>query len=344
MHAYLLHGAHDLRFEERPRPVLASGQVLLRTRRLGICGSDVHYFTQGYIGAFVPRAPFALGHEFVGEVVELGPDVTAPALGTLVAVDPSMNCGHCRLCREGRYNLCLNMRYLGSASCFPHLDGSFAEFVPMPAANCFAIPQSLSLGEATLLEPLSVAMHGVNRAGSVAGKTVLVTGGGTIGQLVLRVARAFGAARLAVSDPAPFAREFALRSGADIVFNPGEANGEEHATAWSGGGFDVVIEAAGSSAASAAALRLARRAGTVVQIGTLPAEVPLPANLVMNKELMVVGSFRFAHVFESALTLAAAGSLDLAPLITATYPYAELPAAMDRAVSRDGVIKVQVEM
>jgi len=335
MKSYILHGKQDLRLEERPVPDLLPHQVLIRVKRVGICGSDVHYFSHGSIGTFVPKRPFALGHEFAGEVVEVGADVRHIQPGMAVAIDPSMPCGTCRLCRGGRYNLCENMKYLGSASCDPHLDGAFGEFVPMPAANCFPIPAGLSFAEAAMLEPLSVAMHAVLRSGTVAGRSVLITGGGTIGQLVLLVARAFGADRIAVSDIDEFPRQFALRTGADAAFDPREPAVDE---------FDIVFEAAGVPAALVAALRLARRGGTVVQIGSLPAEVPLPANLIMAKELTVAGSFRFAHVFPMALNLAAAKRIDLRPLITATYPFAELPQAMERAVKKQNVIKVQVEL
>jgi L-idonate 5-dehydrogenase len=344
MKSYLLHGKQDLRLEERPIPEVLPHQVLIRVRRVGICGSDVHYFWHGYIGSFVPKRPFALGHEFSGEVVEVGREVQTLRPGQAVAVDPSMPCGTCSYCRGGRYNLCENMKFLGSASCDPHLDGAFGEYVPVPAVNCLPIPEALSYGEAAMLEPLSVAVHAVRRAGTVAGQAVLITGAGTIGQLVLIVARAFGADKIVVSDIDAFSREFALQRGADAVLDPREATMEKEAMDASAIGFDVVFEATGVPSALSNALRLARRGGTVVQIGSLPADVPIPANLIMAKELTVAGSFRSAHEFSMALNLAAAKRIDLRPLITATFPYAELPQAMDLAVLKQNTIKVQLEL
>ncbi|MGL4398886.1 MAG: alcohol dehydrogenase catalytic domain-containing protein, partial [Luteolibacter sp.] len=136
MRAFILHGKQDLRRGELTTPAAQPGQILVRVRRVGICGSDVHYFSHGRVGNFVPKRPFALGHEFAGEVAELGAGVSGFSPGDRVVIDPSQPCGHCQHCRSGRYNLCENMRYFGSASCDPHLDGGFAEFVAVPARNC----------------------------------------------------------------------------------------------------------------------------------------------------------------------------------------------------------------
>jgi 2-desacetyl-2-hydroxyethyl bacteriochlorophyllide A dehydrogenase len=337
MRAYLLYGAGDLRPEERTVPQPPPGSVIVEPRFTGVCGSDVHYFQHGYCGRFVPKRPFALGHEFAGVVRELGAGVTTLSLGEEVAVDPSMPCGVCAHCRSGRYNLCPDMRYFGSASCDPHLDGSMAQFVSVPVGNCHRLPPGISLSQASLLEPLSVAMHAVRQGGSVAGRNVLVTGGGPIGQLILRVARAFGAWRITVSDPDPFARQFAVQHGADAAIDPLSAN------AWKGqDGFDTVFEASGSPAALSNAIEAAARGGTLVLVGTLPERVEMPANLIMNRELNLRGSFRFANVFGEALRLVAAGIIPLDGLVTQVFPYEETPQAMRVASSRQSVMKVQI--
>lgn len=340
MHAYLLHGKEDLRRAELPVPAPEAGQVVVKIRCVGICGSDIHYYNHGRVGAFVPKRPFALGHEFAGEVVALGPGFTGLPLGTRVAVDPSQPCGHCRHCREGRYNLCAAMRYFGSASCDPHLDGGFAQQVAVPARNCHPLPATLSWGEAAMLEPLSVALHAIQRAGGVTGRSVCIAGGGAIGQLIALAARAFGAARITVLDLAPFPRRLALELGADAALDPTDP--ALTAPESLGEGCDVVFEAVGSGKAAALALQLARRGGTVVQVGTLPPEVPLPANLIMSKELTVVGSFRFANVFPLALDLLAGKRIRVAPLISQTFPFDQIPEAMARAVGKGDVVKIQV--
>jgi len=342
MLGFLLHGAQDLRRAELPRPVPGAGELLLRVRRAGICGSDIHYFTHGRAGRFVPKRPLVLGHEFAGEVAELGPGADPDLLGARIAVDPSMPCGRCAHCRTGRYNLCLDMRFFGSASCDPHLNGGFAEFVVVPAANSYRLPDSVSWGEAALLEPLSVALHAALRPATVAGRSVLVTGGGTIGLLIAMVAGTFGATTVAVTDPTPFARRAALEAGADAALDPTEPDFAAAAAELARGGFDVAFEASGSPRALAQAVATVERGATIVQVGTLPAEVTLPLNDVMARELSLIGSFRFANVFEMALRLLAASRIDVGRLVSAVLPLAELPEAMARAVAKKDVIKIQV--
>ncbi len=346
MKAYVLHGPKDMRLEERPVAPVGDEDVLIRVRRTGICGSDVHYFVHGQIGDFVPKEPFALGHEFAGEVVETGRQVESISVGTRVAIDPQMPCGRCRYCRRGRYNLCTDMKFPGSASCYPHIDGGFGQYVAVPAANCYPLPHSLGYDYAALLEPLTVATHAVlrtNLAGGIAGRSVCITGAGTIGQLVLIVARAFGASFIAVSDIEAFPRELALSSGADLALDPNEQDSNEKIRRSVGEGFDVVIEVSGAPQALAQAFRIVHRGGTIVQVGTQPDSVTLPANLTMSKELALLGSFRSAHVMQTALDLAASGRIDLDPVISAVYPFSKFGEAMDSAVRKEKVVKVQVE-
>lgn len=343
MKAVVLHGQRDLRAEDVPTPVPQAGQVLVRVRRAGICGSDIHYFVHGRAGSFVPLRPFILGHEIAGEIAETGAGVDPALVGQRVAIDPSMPCGTCEFCREGRYNLCLNMRFYGSASTDPHVDGGFAEYVVAPAANCHALPEGTSWSEAALTEPLSVAVHAVLRSGSVAGKTVLVTGGGAIGQLTGLVARAFGAATVVLADIAAFPRDLAIELGANAALDAGDPAVVEQALALVPGGFHMVFEASGAPSAVPLAIALARRGATIVQIGTLPTDVTAPLNTIMARELSYVGSFRFANVFAIAIDLMASGRVNVAPLVSAVLPLAEMQTAMDRAIGKDGVIKVQIE-
>ena len=343
MRAFILHDKEDLRNGELPTPKAHSGQVIVRVRCVGICGSDVHYFSHGRVGNFVPKRPFALGHEFAGEVSDIGEDVSGFLVGNRVVIDPSQPCGQCRYCRNGRYNLCEDMRYFGSASCDPHLDGGFAEFVAVPARNCHLMPDAMTWGEAAMLEPLSVALHATQRAGNLAGRSVFVAGGGAIGQLIALAARAFGAGQVTLGDLADFPRRFAIEQGADAALNPADADSEQQAMELSGGGFDVVFEAAGSTHALVHALKIVRRGGTIVQVGTLPPEVPIPANLIMSKELTVSGSFRFAHVFPMALEFAASRRINVGPLISQTFHFDETTQAMAMAVAKEGVIKIQIE-
>ena len=336
MIAYVLHGKRDLRAEERPSPADEPGNVLIEVHHMGICGSDVHYYAEGYCGAFVPKRPFVLGHEVSGTIASTSDGVEGLAVGQRVAVDPSRPCGVCRYCRDGRSNLCPDMQYLGSASTDPHVDGAFSTYVSVPADRCHVLPDDVEDAEAAMLEPLSVATHAVMRAGSVAGKSVLILGAGTMGQLVLQVASAMGADGITMTDVRQQALELARKQGAHRTCLAGRASKELSPA------FDVIIEASGAPAALRTALELAGRGGTVVQLGTLPSRVELPAHLIMQKELQVLGSFRFADVFSQALELMAARRIDVRPLITHTFPFGDLVRAFETALEDESAMKIQV--
>ncbi len=345
MRAGVLHGAKDLRVSRIPIPQPGPGMVLLRVRRVGICGSDMHYFEHGCCGAFVPTRPFVLGHEFTADVVSASPDTTGPAVGTRVTVNPARACGFCDYCKSGRGNLCRKTIMLGSASTTPPTDGAFAEFVTVRADQCHALPPHMSDGLGAMMEPFAVALHAVKRAGSVAGKRVLVTGGGPIGLLTLITARAFGATPVTLSDVVAGRRETALKLGADAVLDPTAKNLADQVRELSGDGFDVIFEASGAPPALRQAFDLVRPGGTIVQIGTLGTDdVPLPANQLMAREIQFIGSFRYGNVFDEAIRLVETGRVDLEPLISEVFPLEEFPQAMQRAFAKDDVIKVQIQI
>ena len=345
MLAGVLHGARDLRVQQVAPPQLRPGMVLLRVRRAGICGSDMHYFQHGCCGAFVPSRPFILGHEFTAEVAAVAADVEMPAVGTRVTVNPARACGSCEYCKAGRGNLCRRTIMLGSGSTTPPTDGAFAEFVLVRADQCHVLPLLMDDGMGAMMEPFAVALHAVKRAGAVAGKRVLVSGGGPIGLLVLLTARAFGATPVVLSDPLDGRRKTALKLHADAVLDPAAAHFAERARDLTGDGFDVIFEASGAPPALRQAFDLVRPGGTIVQIGTLGCEdVGLPANHLMVNETQFIGSFRYGDVFGEAIRLVAAGRVNLAPLISEVFSLVELPRAMQRCFAKNDVIKVQIQV
>jgi L-idonate 5-dehydrogenase len=345
MMAGVLYGPRDIRLETRERPVPGKGMVLLRVVRTGICGSDLHYFEHGYCGAFVPSRPFILGHEVVGIVEEVAEDVRGPSVGSRVAVNPARSCGVCYYCRQGRGNLCRSTVMLGSASTNPPTDGAFADYVLVRAGQCHVLPPELDDGLGAMLEPFAVALHAVKRAGSVSGERVLVTGGGPIGLLVLITSIAFGASLVMLSDPVEERRSTAVKLRADGVIDPTQKGIADSVRGQVGDGFDVIFEASGASPALRQAFGLIRPGGKIVQIGTLTTDdIPLPANQVMVREIQYLGSFRYGDVFDEAIRLIASGRVDLRPLISAVWPLAQIDEAMRNAMSRDGAIKVQIEV
>jgi L-idonate 5-dehydrogenase len=345
MTAAVLHGTKEIKIEAQPMPELKPGMVLLRVRRAGICGSDLHYFEHGYCAAFVPTRPFILGHEFTAEVAALGDGVDTVKTGTRVTVNPARSCGFCEYCKGGHPNLCRKIIMLGSASTQPPTDGAFAEFVTVRAGQCHALPPEMDDSLGAMMEPFAVALHAAKRAGTISGKRVLVAGGGPIGLLVAMTARTFGAVPVALSDIVASRRETARRLGADVTLDPSAKNLAEQVREIAGDGFDVVFEASGARPALRQAFDLVRPGGTIVQIGTLGTDdVPLPANLLMNREINFVGSMRYGDVFDEAIRLVAAKRIDLGPLITGVLPLSKADQALRLAADKNQVLKVQLEI
>jgi len=338
LQACVVHGAGDLRIEDRAPAAPGPGEVAIAVAYGGICGSDLHYYHRGAVGDFTVREPMVLGHEVVGRVAELGPGTPGPAVGDAVAVHPATPCGECRECREDHRNVCSRSRYLGSAAHSPHVQGGFTRRLVVPADQVRALPAGLDLSRAVLAEPLSVALHAVRQAGDVRGKRVLVTGAGPIGCLVVAVLRHAGAAEVVVSDllAQPLATASAVGATATVPA------GRPEDPAWPDD-VDVAIEASGAPAGLAACVRRIRRGGTVVLLGLLPTgETGFLGNVVVTREITLRGAFRFDHEFAEALELLA-GDLPVDPVVTHTFPVTDVIAAFDLAGDRSVASKVLID-
>jgi L-idonate 5-dehydrogenase len=344
MKAAVLHGAKDIRIEPYREPVLHPGMVLLRTRRVGICGTDLHYYEHGYNATFVPDRPFILGHEFTAEVAAVAADVATVKTGQRVTVNPARSCGFCAYCKSGQINLCRGTIMLGSASTTPPTDGALAEYVTVRADQCHLLPADMDDGVGAMMEPLSVALHAVKRAGSVSGKRVLVTGGGTIGLLAAMTARAFGAIPVAVSDIVAARRKKAFELGVDAVLDPAAHDLQQQVRELTGLGFDTVFEASGAPAALRAAFDLVRPGGTIVQIGTVgTADIPLPVNELMVREINFRGSMRYGDTFDEAIRLVAGGRIDVSSLINHVFALEDAVKALHFAADKSIALKVQIQ-
>lgn len=335
--ALVVHGAGDVRLEERPAPVPGPGDVAVRVAYGGICGSDLHYWRHGRVGDARVREPLVLGHEVAGTVAAVGPALDgvwagapAPEPGTPVAVHPATPCGACPECRSGRRTVCRAVRYLGSAARLPHVQGGLTDVLVVPADQAIPLPVALPLPVAAVAEPAAVAWHAVRRAGDVLGARVLVTGAGPIGLLVVAVLRRAGAAEIVVTDVAPEALERAAAVGAHRTAVVGTVPDQEEALAVLDA--DVAIESSGSPAGLATCLRGVRRQGRVVVLGLLPpGDVPFPGNLVVTRELELVGTFRFGDEIHDVLQAFADGSLPTAPVVTHVLPLADAAGALELA-------------
>jgi L-idonate 5-dehydrogenase len=341
MKAIVAHAAKDLRIEVHPRPEPGPGQVLIRMKTGGICGSDLHYFNHGGFGPITLKQPMVLGHEVAGVIETLGEGVDALTIGQLVAVSPSRPCGTCEYCREGRPNHCLNMRFYGSAMPFPHIQGAFQEWLVADVAQC-AVADGLTSAEAAMAEPLSVVLHAAKQAGDLLGKKVLVTGCGPIGLLAVLVARAAGAAQIVATDITDFTLDKARELGADITHNVADQANALEVYGAQKGHFDILFECSGVGPVVVSTVPCIRPGGTMVQLG-LGGDMTLPIQAMTAKELTFKGSFRFHAEFFSAVELMRSDRLDVMPLITHTLPLADTVKAFELASDRTKALKIQIE-
>lgn len=339
MEALVIHAAGDLRVENLPTPELGAGQLRVRVRCGGICGSDLHYYQHGGFGTIRVKEPMVLGHEVAGVIEAVGADVKDFACGERIAVSPSQPCGLCRYCQQGLQNHCLDMRYYGSAMRTPHVQGAFRQEIVVETHQAHRLADQVSDGEGAMAEPLAVALHAVRRAGSLLGKSVLVTGCGPIGALVIVAARRAGATHIVATDVSAHTLGKALKVGADEVINVAEEPEGLSRFMADKGQFDVLFEASGNERALRSAFDVLRPRGIIVQVG-LGGEMTLPVNTIVAKEFDLRGAFRFHEEFATAVALLNKGLVDVKPLISATLSYRDSARAFALAADRSQAIKV----
>jgi L-idonate 5-dehydrogenase len=332
----------ELRVVEQDAGEPGPGQVLVRVAYGGICGSDLHYFHAGGFGTVRIKRPMILGHEVAGTVTAVAPGVTRVQVGDRVAVNPSRPCSACKYCLEGLPNQCLDMRFYGSAMRDPHVEGAFRDQLVCDAVQCEPVAAHVPMQQAALAEPFSVALHGVMRAGPLLGKRVLVSGCGPIGSLAVAAARIHGAAEVTAVDLTDETLAVARAMGAQVTINVAQDSAWVSRYSADKGTFDVMIECSGNERALRAGLEVMRPRGTVVQLG-LGGDVSVPQNLIVAKELAVLGSFRFHAEFALAVRLINDGRIDLQPMITAAYPLSQAREAFELASDRQRAMKVLLD-
>lgn len=326
MRAAVLHGIGDLRVEDVPKPEITKpNQALVKIGSVGICGSDIHYFTRGRIGDFIVTEPLILGHEAAGEVVAVGADVRNVSVGDRVAIEPGYPDGTCELCREGRYNLCRHEVFMAT----PPDDGAFAEYVAWPADYLYKLPDSMSMDDGAMIEPLSVGLFAVWRSKLKAGDTAAIFGAGPIGLTTLQCAVAAGATNVIVLDSVQSRLEYARKMGATTTLAVAADNVEEIMSLTEGRGVDVAFECAGAVPAMQAAMRVARSGGMVQLVGMPVEQEPqVPIYELIAKELYVSGQFRYANSYPEAIRMVGSGLVDVRALVTKEFTLEEAPEAM----------------
>ncbi|NQX10257.1 L-idonate 5-dehydrogenase [Microbacteriaceae bacterium VKM Ac-2855] len=340
MRAVVVHGANDLRIDERPDPVAGPGEVVIAVEWGGICGSDISYWRHGASGTASLIDPLVLGHEFAGRIAQLGDGVEGWTPGQAVTVHPSELVGDGVLPERlaGRTNLYPEIRYYGSAAFHPHADGGFSQYKKVHASQLRALPDGVDTRHGALAEPLAVAMHAVSRAGDVRGRDVLVNGAGPIGSLVIAALRHAGAGRIIAADLSDASLAIAERMGADEVRNV--ATGASLPA-----DSELVFEASGAPAALGAVLRATARGGTLMQVGNLPG-APAPAALgdLVTREITWIGNYRFIDEITDAIQAMKDG-LDLTPVMTHSFALAEAEEALRTATDpTSGSSKVMLRL
>jgi L-iditol 2-dehydrogenase len=320
MRASVMTGVRTLQIEDRPVPTPGAHQVLVEVAAVGVCGSDVHYYRHGRIGDFVVDAPMILGHELSGRIAAVGDGVDPQRVGQRVAVEPQHPCRRCKQCKAGRYNLCPHMEFYAT----PPIDGAFCRYVLIDDDMAHPVPDSISDDAAALLEPLSVAITTMRKAHVVPGSSILIAGAGPIGVICAQAARAFGAARIVVSDPLPARRERVLQFGATEVLDPTGVD-----VAALDPPVDAFVDASGAPAAVVSGIKAVGPAGHVVLVGMGADEIALPITHIQVLEINVTGVFRYTDTWPAAIHMVSTGAVDLDGMVTGRYDLEHVGEALD---------------
>lgn len=327
----------EVREQKLPHP--QGGEILIRNMACGVCGTDVHIY-HGEPGSADVVPPVVLGHEYAGEVVEVGEGVTAFAPGDHVTVDPNIYCGKCTYCRNGKKQMCEGMEAIGVTR-----DGGFAQYSLVPAQQAFLLSKELPFAMGAMAEPVACAVHGIDLAEIKMGQTVCVVGGGAIGLIMVQLARLAGASQVILSEPNEKRRQVALEVGADAAINPLETGEQDRFWALTGGlGVDVVLECAGNRAAVQSTFSFAKKGGTVLLFSVPKVDATYDLQLfdVFKKELTIKGSFVNPDTHQRAVNLLNGGRINLEPLLTHRFGLHQLPEAIAMQMSEES-IKVIVE-
>ena len=331
----------EFRLVDEPLADPAPGEVQVQVGAVGICGSDLHSYSEGGIGDTPCQYPMVLGHEPSGTVVKTGAGVTGWSPGDRAALEPAVYCYHCEFCRSGRHNICANVRFLST----PGVPGFFRERVNLPAGNLVAIPQSLSLEMATLVEPLAIALHSLKFVEPQPGDTVAVFGAGPIGLVTIAALKTAGAGRIFAVEPLAHRRELALHLGADEVIDPCQTDAAKEIVSATGGrGVDCAVDCAAKEHTTNWAIRAARNGGRIVLTGIHSGVlVPFEVSPMRRKELAIFNVRRSNHDSHRALDLLIQRAAWFAPIVTHKRPLEEIAGAFRVAGQyADGVGKLVI--
>lgn len=335
MRALVYRGPKDMRVEQRPLPQPAPGQVRIQTAFVGICGSDVH----GWLGITGRRTPpMVMGHEFSGIISALGEGVTGWQVGEEVTVHPMISCGHCSYCKQGLTNLCDDRKLMGTMT----YDGAFMDEFCVPAENLCRLPQNVSLEVGSLIEPFAVAYRGIQHAGGVEGKTVLICGAGTIGLMALKVCKLLGAGKIIVVDLSDDRLALAKQHGADMTINGKDDINAVLTQAGLRDAIDVAVEAVGVTPTAQQTVEFVKTRGAIVWIGNNAPTVTVNMQSIVTRELKIFGSYIYTDEdFRQCVRLLGETPQDFTGIISDVIPVDQAQEAFEE-LSHGATAKIKV--
>lgn len=330
---------------DAPEPLLVQDdEVKVRLASIGVCGSDIHYYSEGKIGTQVVEYPFAVGHECSGIIEEVGAGVSNVKTGDLVVIDPAVHCGKCDQCMQGRPHTCRHNRFLG---CPGQLEGCMSEYIVMPSFTCFPVTGLLNRVQAALIEPFSIGVYSVKQAGiKIDDPSVLIFGAGPIGLSILLKLLADGVTGIGFVEPLEYRRFKAIEIGANYAVNPLSEDVEKRITEQEELLVDVVFEASGEQDAVNNALKVLKPGGKLVLVGIPPsANYVFDMDLMRRKELTVINVRRQNHCVQEAIDLVTEGKADLEKMVTHSFTLEESAMAFDIVSGyKDGAIKAMINL
>jgi len=342
MQTQKLTGLRRMEMRDVPVPTLSrETDVLIRMARVGICGSDVHYFAEGGIGSQRVAYPWAVGHEGAGVVTKVGSQVTRVKPGDRIAFDPAQPCGECDQCRAGRPHTCRALDFLG---CPGQVEGCLAEYLVLPGRSCYPIPDTMTFEEAAIVEPLSIGVYALTLSVPMPGATVGILGAGPIGLSVLLPAKAQGAGRVYMTDRIDARLEMASHAGADWVGNPDTGDVVAAVKEREPELLDVVFECSGKQEAMDQGVAMLKPGGKLLLIGIPNGDrVSFDINLLRRKEICIQNVRRQNNTVQRAIDMIANKEIDVNVMVTHHFPFTRTQEGFDMVADyRDGVVKAMI--
>lgn len=342
MKVAVMTSAMNMEWIERDIPQVKEGELLVKLEYVGVCGSDLHFYSEGRLANWVPEGPLVLGHEPGGVVAEVGPGVEGFEVGDKVALEPGVPCGQCEECRKGLYNLCQHVKFMAIPN---EKDGVFSEYCTHAASMCFKLPENVSTLEGALIEPLAVGMHACELSNAKLGESAIVLGCGCIGLVTIMALKARGINEIYAVDVLDKRLEKAKEIGATRIFNGKEESIEEFVKTLPGGGVDQVYECAGNAFTTLQSAKLIKRGGKITLVGVSPEPVIDFDFASLNAmEGIVYSVYRYRNLYPAAISAVSEGVIPLASIVSHEYDFKDVIEAVNYNLeNKDDVIKAVIK-